>query len=212
MKYFSLHDPADKERSRSFEGTAFHKKEIWVPDWISVALTPDLGGYFFTNSEFGPSQIIYKFHAACHGDTDGVLSGLKNIHGELKILSFMWFFLCHNWNLPFHLHCMIQGNSPKIILVLGLLERTIQNLQRMQLCASTVNNSTTLTEELTTIVSDKGLRISDNQGSGNCMFHALSEQLEIVKGIKIQHGQLRQSLVQYLMENPKLVSCCNSHK
>ena len=107
---------------------------------------------------------------------------------------------------------MIQGNSPKIILVLGLLERTIQNLQRMQLSASTVNNSTTLTEELTTIVSDKGLRISDNQGSGNCMFHALSEQLEIVKGIKIQHGQLRQSLVQYLRENPKLVSCCNAQK
>ena len=106
---------------------------------------------------------------------------------------------------------MIQGITPKIILLLGLLERTIQNLQRMQLCASSVNNHTTLTEELTTIVSDKGFRISGNQGSGNCMFYALSEQLETVKGIKIQHGQLRQSLVQYLMENPKLVSCCNSH-
>ena len=44
------------------------------------------------------------------------------------------------------------------------------------------------------------------------MFHALSEQLEIVKGIKIQHGQLRQSLVQYLRENPKLVSCCYAQK
>ena len=106
---------------------------------------------------------------------------------------------------------MIQGNTPKIVLLLGLLRRTIQNLQRMQLYASTVNNSTTLTEELTTIVSDKGFKISDNQGSGNCMFHALTEQLETIKGIKIQHGQLRESLVQYLMENPKLVSCCNSH-
>ena len=121
-------------------------------------------------------------------------------------------FLCHNWNLLFHLNCMIQGNKSKIILLLGLLERTFQNLQGMQLCASTVNNDTTLTEELTTIVSDKGFRISDNQGSGNCMFHALSEQLEIVKGIKIQHGQLRQSLVQYLRENPKLVSCCYAQK
>ena len=55
MKYFSLYDPTDKERSRSFEGTALDKKEVWVPDWISVALTPDLGGYFFTNSEFGQS-------------------------------------------------------------------------------------------------------------------------------------------------------------
>ena len=107
---------------------------------------------------------------------------------------------------------MTLGNAPKINLLLGLLERTIQNLQRMQLCATTVNNNTTLTEELTTIASDKGFRISDNQGSGNCMFHALSEQLETVKGIKTHHGQMRQSLVQYLRDNPKLVSCCNVQK
>ena len=98
-------------------------------------------------------------------------------------------------------------------LLLGLLEQTLQNLQRMQLCVSTAkNNNTTLIAGLTTIVSDKGYRISDNQGLGNCMFHALSEQLETMKGIKIQHGQLRQSLVQYLRENPKLVSCCYAHK
>ena len=73
---------------------------------------------------------------------------------------------------------MIRRNKREIILVLGMLERTLQNLQQMQLYASTVNNSITLTEELTTIVSEKGFRISDNQGSGNCMFLALSEQLE----------------------------------
>ena len=38
------------------------------------------------------------------------------------------------------------------------------------------------------------------------MCYALSEQLEIVKGIKIRHGELRQILVQYLKSNPKLVS------
>ena len=90
----------------------------------------------------------------------------------------------------------------------GLLDRIIQNLQRMQLCASKVESSTNLTEELTAIVTDKGFRISNNPGSGNCMFQALSEQLETVNGIKIQHGQLRRSLVQYLKENPKLVSYC----
>ena len=120
----------------------------------------------------------------------------------------MDFFLRHSRSLLFHLHCMIQGNTPKIILLLGLLERTLHNLQQMQLCVSTA----TSTEELTTIASDKGFRISDNQGSGNCMFHALSEQLETVKGIKIQHEQLRRSLVQYLRENSELVSCSNSHK
>ena len=107
---------------------------------------------------------------------------------------------------------MILGNAPKIILLPGVLERTLQNLQRMQLCVSTVNDNTTLTEKLATIASDEGFRISANQGSGNCMFHALSEQLEIVKRIKIQHGKLRESLVQYLRENPKLVSCCNAQK
>ena len=107
---------------------------------------------------------------------------------------------------------MILGNAPKIILLPGMLEQTLQSLQRMQLCGSTVNSNTTLIEKLATIASDEGFRISDNRGSGNCMFHALSEQLETVKRIKIQHGQLRQSLVQYLRENPKLVSCCNAQK
>ncbi|XP_022800778.1 uncharacterized protein LOC111338545 [Stylophora pistillata] len=86
----------------------------------------------------------------------------------------------------------------------GFSEKTIQNLQQMQLSERGVNSSTNSTDELKKIVSEKSFRISDNEGSGNCMFHALSEQLETVKGIKIQHGQLRQSLVKYLRENPKV--------
>ena len=78
----------------------------------------------------------------------------------------------------------------------------------MQLDASEVKSKTDLLLGLRNIVSDAGFRISDNEGSGNCMFYALSEQLEIVKGIKIPHGELRQTLVQYLRSKPKLVSCC----
>ena len=52
----------------------------------------------------------------------------------------------------------------------------------------------------------KGYRISNNPGSGNCMFYALSEQLEIVQRVEIHHFELRHSLVQYLKEHPKLVS------
>ena len=111
-------------------------------------------------------------------------------------------------NLFLELHCMIQLNPPQIISLLGLLRQVIQDLQQMHLFASKVNSNTHLTEELTQIALDKGFRISDSQGSGNCMFHALLEQLETVKGIKMQHGHLRQSLVQYLRENPKLVSYC----
>ena len=99
-----------------------------------------------------------------------------------------------------------QLKRTKTLFLLGPLGRIIENLQQMQLNASKANSKADLTEELKKISSDKGFRISDNQGSGNCMFYALSEQLETVKGIKIQHGELRQTLVHYLRENPKLVS------
>ena len=82
----------------------------------------------------------------------------------------------------------------------------IMNLQQMQRSVSKVNINTDLSTELEKIASDKGFVISDNEGSGNCMFYALSEQLNLVKGIKISHGELRQSIVQYLRNNPKLVS------
>ena len=76
------------------------------------------------------------------------------------------------------------------------------NLQQMQCNVSKINS----TVELERIASGKGFAISDNEGSGNCMFYALSEQLNLVKGINIPHGELRQSIVQYLFNNPKLVS------
>ncbi|XP_066023738.1 uncharacterized protein [Pocillopora verrucosa] len=90
------------------------------------------------------------------------------------------------------------------LLTPSFLEQIIQELQQMQLDASKVKSRTDLSLGLRNIASDRGFRISDNQGLGNCMFHALSEQLEVVKGIKIPHGELRQILVQYLRDNPKL--------
>ena len=53
---------------------------------------------------------------------------------------------------------------------------------------------------------EKGFVVSNNQGEGNCMFFALSEQLGLIKGIEISHVQLRKTVVQYLKENPALVS------
>ena len=94
----------------------------------------------------------------------------------------------------------------KTLYVLGSLDRIIQELQQMQLNSSKVKSRTDLSLGLRNIASDRGFRISDNQGSGNCMFYALSEQLEIVRGIKIPHGELRKILVQYLRGDPKLVS------
>ena len=81
-----------------------------------------------------------------------------------------------------------------------------KNLQLMQCYVSKVNSKTGPLLELEKIASGKGFVISDNEGSGNCMFYALSEQLNLVKGIKISHGELRQSIVHYLLNNPRLVS------
>ena len=62
-----------------------------------------------------------------------------------------------------------------------------------------------ITDGLIDAVLDTGLIVSDNDGKGNCLFHALSEQLETVKKIKIRHYELRKTLVQYLKENPETV-------
>jgi len=84
------------------------------------------------------------------------------------------------------------------------VQRVLRELQQLQHDAGIVASKTNLSVELEKIASDKGFIISDNEGSGNCMFYALSEQLNLVKGIQISHAELRQRLVQYLKDNPTL--------
>ena len=91
-------------------------------------------------------------------------------------------------------------------LLLDLPEQMFQTLQQMQHNASKLNSKTDPSVELKKIAAHKGFMISENQGSGNCMFYALSEQLDLVKRIKISHKELRQSIVQYLRKNPQMVS------
>lgn len=55
------------------------------------------------------------------------------------------------------------------------------------------------------IARSRGYEISDNEGSGNCMFHALSEQLSRVKRITMSSYGLRKAIVQYLKNNPRQV-------
>ncbi|CAH3174400.1 unnamed protein product, partial [Porites lobata] len=80
------------------------------------------------------------------------------------------------------------------------------SLQNLQCDAEQVSKKTNLPSDLRTIAANKGFFVSDNQASGNCLFHALSEQLQSVKGIQISHKELRKTLVQFLDENPNLVS------
>ena len=102
--------------------------------------------------------------------------------------------------------CAIALIYTLIFFFLDLRGQMFMDLQQTQRDLSKVSSNTDLLAELKKIASDKGFVISDNEGSGNCMFYALSEQLNLVKGVKILHGELRRSIVQYLRENPKLVS------
>ena len=79
-------------------------------------------------------------------------------------------------------------------------------LQKIKLEARREASKTELSLNLKRIALEKGFVISDNQGDGNCMFFALSEQLDHIKGIKITHEELRRTVVQYLKDNPRLVS------
>ena len=79
-------------------------------------------------------------------------------------------------------------------------------LKKIKLEARREASKTELSLNLKRIALEKGFVISDNQGDGNCMFFALSEQLEHINGIKISHDELRLTVVQYLKDNPRLVS------
>ena len=80
------------------------------------------------------------------------------------------------------------------------------SLQNLQCDAERVSKKTNLPSDLRMIAANKGFFVVDNQASGNCLFHALSEQLQSIKGIQISHKELRKTLVQFLSENPNLVS------
>ena len=79
------------------------------------------------------------------------------------------------------------------------------SLQNLLCDAEQVGKKTNLPSDLRAIAANKGFLVSENQASGNCLFHALSEQLQSVRGIQISHKELRKTLVQFLDENPNLV-------
>lgn len=113
---------------------------------------------------------------------------------------------CHR---HFQLSAPFSNKTTRIhVFILFTVVHNFHDLNRMQHDAGKVIRNTILSAELTKIASDKGFTISDNQGSGNCMFYALSEQLELVKGIQISQVKLRQSIVTYLRNNSTMVSYC----
>ena len=85
-----------------------------------------------------------------------------------------------------------------------LPERHISILPQIgqQAWEDTNNNETWLFENF----KKKGFLISDNEGEGNCMFLALSEQLHLKKGITMSQAELRKTVVLYLKKNRTQVS------
>ena len=83
---------------------------------------------------------------------------------------------------------------------------TFHTLQQIQLYARSETSQTELSLNLKRTAQEKGFVISDNQGEGNCMFSALSEQLDVVKATRMSHEEIRQTVVRYLMDHPTLVS------
>ena len=79
-------------------------------------------------------------------------------------------------------------------------------LQQILLEANIESSKTELSQTLERTARERGFTISDNQGEGNCMFFALSEQLDHIKRIEMSHGELRRTIVQHLRKNPELVS------
>ncbi|CAH3191404.1 unnamed protein product [Porites evermanni] len=103
--------------------------------------------------------------------------------------------------------CFVNQTKAKIYFcsrVMLFSEPIFLALQQIIREARIESSKTELSQALKRTAMEKGFAISDNQGEGNCMFFALSEQLELFKGIKISHDELRRTIVQQLRENPKL--------
>ena len=83
---------------------------------------------------------------------------------------------------------------------------TLHTLQQIQLDAHRETSQTKLSLNLKRLAQEKGFVISCNQGEGNCLFFALSEQLDVSKGMRISHEEIRQTVVCFLRDSPTLVS------
>lgn len=83
-------------------------------------------------------------------------------------------------------------------------KKTLVNLQELHRDADKHQKQGGLLPDLRMIASGKGFEVVDNDGKGNCMFHALCHQLKYKKHLEISHQDLRNELVKYLHEHSKM--------
>ena len=84
--------------------------------------------------------------------------------------------------------------------------KAFHKLQEMHRDAGKFQKKAGLFNDLKVNASNKGFEIVGNDGEGNCMFHALCDQLKFKKHPEISHQELRKELVKYLWEHPMMVS------
>ena len=84
----------------------------------------------------------------------------------------------------------------------GVVHYALRQIAKMAVGNINADNSEP-SLNLKKVASERGFEISDNQGEGNCMFFAISEQLELIQGVRVSH---KKKVVRYLKENPTLVS------
>ena len=81
-------------------------------------------------------------------------------------------------------HHTFTGNIFDLLL-LFTGDFTFRTLQQIKLDSRRETSKSELSRNLKRTAQENGFVISNNQGEGNCMFFALSEQLDVVKGMRI---------------------------
>ena len=79
------------------------------------------------------------------------------------------------------------------------------DLRQLHAETDQVRKKVDLPTDLEKNAKSKGFVMLDNPGNGDCMFYALADQLKLVRGLDLSHGDLRQKLVAFLETHPKLV-------
>ena len=134
-----------------------------------------------------------------------VASKLGNYSGLCKVIVRIRKTVLEFVNLPFNNHGVFFLRTVFFYFRLVPDRENLFELQQM-IWDTNVMDAKIDSSNMERIAVERGFKVSDNPGSGDCMFYALSEQLQRVRRIRIPHDELRKNLVQFLKNNPNKVS------
>lgn len=167
-------------------GERLNKEIRAVKNWRHLAfrlkIPPEVYGAFDTSKATAksPTKMMFEWLARWKPDlsTDDLVMGLKEID-------------------RFDVVDLVTKET-------SFAKQAFSKLQAMHHDADNCTKKADLSQGLQMNASKKGLHIVGNEGKGNCMFHALCDQLKFKKEIVITHQELRKKLVEYLRQHPSL--------